>query len=231
MTHPHHVLIEQLQRQAALLTKRAERSLRAYVEQAWPVLEPDIPFVHNWHIDLLAEHLEAVTAGELTRLLITVPPRSMKSLLVSVFWPTWEWIQHPGRRWIFASYAEALAMKHSVDRRLVLQSSWYQDRWGTRVQLASDQNEKGEFQNTQRGVMMATSTGGSVTGKGGDRIVVDDLHNPQQAESEAQRESGLAYFRQTLATRLNNKKTGAVGFQKDGTLVFQNLSPLSCSLA
>ena len=151
-----------------------------------------------------------MTAGHIRRLLINVPPRSMKSLLVSVLWPTWEWIRWPGGRWIFACYADALATKHSVDRRTVLQSTWYQARWGDRIQLASDQNVKGEFQNTKRGVMLATSIGGSITGKGGDRIVADDLHNPLQAESDAQREAALSYFRQTLSTRLDNKKTGAI---------------------
>ena len=75
------------QLQEALLTRRAAVSLRAFVEQAWPVLEPITPFVPNWHIDLVCEHLEAVTAGAIRQLLITMPPRSMKSLLVSVLWP------------------------------------------------------------------------------------------------------------------------------------------------
>ncbi len=203
-------LIHQLYLQDALLKVQAEKSLRSYVEQAWPILEPETPFLRTWHIDLLVEYLEAVTAGEIRHLLINVPPRSMKSLLVSVLWPTWEWIRRPGGRWIFASYADALAAKHSLDRRRVLQSTWYQTQWGHQVQLASDQNVKGEFHNTKRGVMIATSTGGSITGKGGDRIVVDDLHNTQQAESDAQRETALAYFRQTLWTRLDNKRTGAM---------------------
>ena len=204
------LLIARAHAQEALLTKLAEHSLRAYVEQAWPILEPETPFLPNWHIDFLIEHLEAVTAGDLRHVLINVPPRSMKSLLVSVLWPTWEWIRHPGKRWIFASYAEALSIKHSLDRRTILQSPWYLERWGGRVELASDQNVKGEFLNTRRGVMIATSVGGSITGKGGDRIVVDDLHNPQLAESDAQRETAIDYFRKTLSTRLDNKKTGAI---------------------
>ena len=126
--------VEQLRRQAqlqdALLTRQAASSFRSYVEQAWPVLEPTTPFLPNWHIDLIAEHLEAVTAGEITRLLITLPPRYMKSLLVSVLWPTWEWIAQPSRRWICSSYSEALSLKHSVDRRTLLQSDWYHARWG-----------------------------------------------------------------------------------------------------
>lgn len=205
---------DDLRRQAvlqdALLTRQAERSLRAYVEQAWPVLEPTTPFLGNWHIDLIAEHLEAVTAGQTTRLLINVPPRYMKSLLVSVLWPTWEWITHPSRRWIFTSYSEALSLKHSLDRRTVLQSDWYQARWGTIVQLAADQNVKGEFCNTARGMMIATSVGGSITGKGGDRIVIDDPHNPMQAESDVQREAALEYLQRTLSTRLDDKKHGAM---------------------
>ena len=202
-------LRQQAALQDALLTRAAERSLRAYVEQAWPILEPDRRFLSNWHIDLLTEYLEAVTAGEITRLLVNLPPRYMKSLLISVLWPTWEWIQRPGSRWLFVSYNDALATKHSLDRRTVLQSPWYQQRWDRQVQLASDQNVKTEFQNTRRGVMFATSMGGSVTGKGGNRIVVDDPHNPTQMESDAQRETALTFFRQTLSTRLDDRKGGA----------------------
>src|SRR5262249_30647513 len=157
---------------------------------------------------LVCEYLEAVTAGECRHLLINLPPRSMKSLLVSVMWPTWEWIRRPGGRWIFASFADTLATKHSLDRRTIIQSSWYQSRCGDRVRLTDGQNAKAELQNTARGVMIATSVGGSVTGKGGDRIVVDDLHNPLQAESDAQRETAVTFYRTTLSTRLNDKKTG-----------------------
>ena len=210
MTTRNNHLIRQAQLNDELLTRQAEQSLRSYIEQAWPILEPEGPFLSNWHIDYLVEHLEAVTAGDITRLLINIPPRYMKSLLVSVLWPTWEWIQAPHRRWIFVSYAEALSSKHSVDRRTVLQSSWFQDRWGRHVTLAADQNVKHEFMNTRRGHMISTSIGGSITGKGGSRIVVDDPHNPVQAESDVQREAALAYFSRTLSTRLDNKNDDAI---------------------
>jgi predicted phage terminase large subunit-like protein len=203
-------LIRQLKLQAALLKRKAEQSLRSYVEQAWPILEPTTPFLGNWHINLIVEHLEAVTAGQKTRLLINVPPRYMKSLLVSVLWPTWEWITYPSRRWIFTSYSDTLSLKHSLDRRTLLQSDWYQARWGTLVHLADAHNVKGEFSNTARGTMIATSIGGSITGKGGDRIVIDDPHHPIQAESDVQREASLEYFRRTLSTRLDDKKRGAM---------------------
>ena len=108
--------------QDELLTRKATRSLRAFVEQAWPVLEPTTPFLPNWHIDLVCEHLEAITAGQTTRLLINLPPRYMKSLLVSVFWPVWEWISSPSRRWICVSYSDSLSLKLSLDRRTLVQS-------------------------------------------------------------------------------------------------------------
>jgi predicted phage terminase large subunit-like protein len=209
MTTPDH-LRRQVAIQDALLTRLAERSFRAYVEQAWPILEPRRPFLPNWHIDLIVEHLEAVTAGQTTRLLINIPPRYMKSLLVSVLWPSWEWLQDPSRRWIFTSHTETLALKHSLDRRTLLQSPWYQARWGTRVQLAADQNVKGEFYNTARGAMIATSIGGSITGKGGDRIIIDDPHNPTQIDSDLQRDTVLEYVRRTLSTRLDDNKHGAM---------------------
>ena len=206
----HEDLRRQAEMQEALLAREAERSLSAFVRQAWSILEPATAFMPNWHIELLCEYLEAVTAGEVRRLLVNLPPRCMKSLLVSVLWPVWEWIQRPEERWIFASYSDTLATKHSIDRRTVVQSLWYQRWWADRVQLAPDQNVKGEFQNTRRGVMVATSVGGSITGKGGNRIIVDDPHNTTQVESDAQREAARTYFTRTLSTRLDDPKHGTM---------------------
>src|SRR5262249_44224886 len=138
------------------LTRQATTSLRTFVKWAWPILEPATPFQANWHVDLLCEYLEDVTAGKITRLVINIPPRYGKSLLVSVFWPCWEWIARPSTRWIFASYAESLAEQHAVHRRRVLLSSWFLTHWGNQVQLARDQRTKLEYHNTQRGTMIAT---------------------------------------------------------------------------
>ena len=194
----------------ALLTRQAEARLRDFVRQAWPLLEPATPFLPNWHIDLLCEYLEAVTAGEIRRLVINMPPRYMKSLLVSVLWPVWEWLQQPATRWLFVSYSESLATKHSVDRRHVIQSAWFRQRFGDRFHLLRHQNEKAEFHNNRRGAMLAIPIGGGATGKGGNRIVVDDPHNPVQAESDAQREQALEFYGTTLTTRLDDKRQGAI---------------------
>ena len=150
-------------REAELL----EGSLPEFVRAAWPVLEPGTPYLSNWHIDAVSEYLEAVTAGQITRLLVNMPPRYGKSILITILWPVWEWIRRPETRWLFASYSGSLSVKHSVDRRTVIRSDWYQERWGDRYRLADDQNAKAEFSNDRRGVMVATSIGGTATGKGG----------------------------------------------------------------
>jgi predicted phage terminase large subunit-like protein len=191
-------------------TDRLEGDLRAFVPAAWPVLEPARSFVANWHHDLLAEYLTAVFQGQVKRLLVNIPPRHTKSRFATVLWPCWCWAQRPEAAWIFGSYAAGLSVRHSLDRRAVLSSDWYQARWGDRARFADDQNLKAEFENTARGTMVATSVGGSAMGLGADVIVVDDPHNPEQALSEAERETALRWFDQTLTTRLNDPATGAI---------------------
>src|SRR5271169_1724177 len=123
----------------------ATRSLREFVRQAWPIVEPATPFVPGWHIDAIIDHLEAVSRGQIRNLLINVPPRHMKSLLVSVFWPAWEWIRFPERRWLYSSYAAQLSIRDSVKCRRLIESPWYQRFWKDVFALTSDQNTKGRF--------------------------------------------------------------------------------------
>src|SRR5438876_12348146 len=104
----------------------AERSFADFTRQAWPVLEPKTPFLDNWHIDLLAEYLEAVVDGSIVRLIINLPPRSGKSLLATIFLACWVWQRNPAERFMFASYSSILSIKHSVDRRGLIQSPSYQ---------------------------------------------------------------------------------------------------------
>jgi predicted phage terminase large subunit-like protein len=188
----------------------AERALARFLPAAWPVLEPSTPFRPNWHLDYLCEVLEAVALGQIRRLVINVPPRSLKSTLVTIDFPVWLWIRRPALRWLFASYSQDLSEDHSVKRRTLIQSDWYQRYWGTRYRLADDQNQKREFRNDRQGVMTATSMLGTATGKGGDFIVIDDPHNPKQAESDAERHSTLQAFDLTFSTRLNDPKTGVI---------------------
>lgn len=187
-----------------------ERDFGGFVRAAWPILEPATPFSENWHLDLLAEYLTLVRKREIRRLIINVPPRSMKSLTTTVMFPSWIWATEPWTRFICSSYADSLSIKHSLDRRTLISSPWYQALWGERVKFADDQNLKSEFQNEARGVMLATSTGGGVTGKGCDILIVDDPHNPLQVLSDAERASAIRHFDYVLSTRLDDPKRGAI---------------------
>ena len=133
----------------------------------------------------------------------------MKSLTVSVFWPVWEWIRFPHRRWLFASYALSLSVRDSLKCRRLIESPWFQERWGDRFQLTGDQNRKERFENNKTGHRIATSVGGSATGEGGDRVVVDDPHNVRHRESDPIRRATLVWWDETMSTRLNDPKTGA----------------------
>jgi predicted phage terminase large subunit-like protein len=188
---------------------RAERSLCSFVKQAWHVTEPSTPYIHNWHIDAICEHLQAVSNNQISNLLINMPPRAMKSLCVSVFWPMWEWIEKPYTRWMFSSYALSLAIRDSIKCRRLIESDWYKGNWGHIFQLAKDQNLKSRFENDKSGYRLAVSVGSAATGEGGDRIVCDDPHNVNDAESEIIRQGTLDWWDQTMSSRLNNPKTGA----------------------
>lgn len=187
-----------------------ERDFGGFVRAAWSILEPATTFTENWHLDLLAEYLTLVRRREIRRLIINVPPRSMKSLTTTVMFPSWVWTTEPHTRFICSSYADSLSIKHSLDRRTLLSSPWYQTLWGSRVKFADDQNLKSEFQNAARGVMLATSTGGGVTGKGCDILIVDDPHNPLQVLSDVERVSAIRHFDYVLSTRLDDPKRGAI---------------------
>lgn len=195
---------------ADVLNQKAERRLRDFLPLQWSVVEPGTPYLRGWFHDYLCEHLEAVSAGEINRLIVNIPPRYGKSNTISVGWPTWEWLRNPAERWIFASYSAPLSTKHSVDRRNVLQSRWYREAWGDRFRLTSDQNVKSYYANDRRGEMYATSVGGSLTGLGGNRLIIDDPHNPREAESELERQQAIDWYRNTLVSRLNDKRRGAI---------------------
>ena len=156
-------------------TKEAKCSLEAYVKACWHVLEPDTDLSWNWHLSLMCEYLEAVTEGKIKRLIINVPPRSLKSIIVTIMWPTWEWITRPGERYIFSSYSQSLSLNHSIARRRLMQDKFYEENFAS-FSFTTDQNVKSEYENDKRGMMVATSTGGTITGKGGNRIIIDDTH-------------------------------------------------------
>lgn len=191
-------------------------------------MEPGVPYVENWHIAAIAELLEAVSAGEVRRAIINIPPRAMKSLTVAVFWPAWEWLRRPEGKWLSLSYAQTLSMRDSMRmRRLVLSQpligatpdasllarrgyGGLLDLLGEQWDLTSDQKTKGRFENTRTGYRVATSVGGMATGEGGDRITLDDPHSAGQARSDTERKATLDWYDATIPTRLNDPNTSAV---------------------
>lgn len=187
----------------------AERlPLADFVRQSWPIVEPGTALLGNWHVDLICEYLEAVHLGQIRQLIINMPPRFGKSSLVTIAFPCWEWTADPTLRFMFASYAQNLCTKHSLDRRRVLQSDWYAKQWPL-VRLAKDENLKSRFQNTATGHMITAPVGGTATGLGGRRLIIDDLMNPKKSESLVERETALLHYKNTLVTRLDDAATSA----------------------
>lgn len=179
-------------------------SLKLYIQRAWAIVEPATEFVSGYHLDAIAEHLEACTRRQIRKLIINIPPRHMKSLSVCVFWPTWVWIRDPASRWLFSSYAESLAMRDSLKCRDIITSPWYQQHWGSIFRLKDDQNAKKRFENDRTGYRMATSVGGGATGEGGDFLVIDDPHDIREAESKTIREGVLNWYDTVWSRRGND---------------------------
>lgn len=192
------------------LRRAAEASLYEFVQQAWGVVEPGVPFIDGWHLRIICEHLEAITRGELQNLLINIPPRHAKSTLVSVMWPCWEWIHRPSEKFLCASYSGILSTRDNVKARRLIMSPWYRSLWGDRFSLTDDQNQKTRFENNKTGYRIATSVGGTATGEGGSRLILDDPHGAQDAQSDALRESALEWFDMVWSTRRNNPKNDAM---------------------
>jgi predicted phage terminase large subunit-like protein len=188
----------------------AEKSLYEFVKQAWHVVEPGVPFIESWHIQVICDHLQAITEGHITRLLINIPPRHSKSIIVSVMWGCWEWLSRPDEKYLSASYSSVLSIRDNLKARRLVQSPWYQERWGDRFSLSGDQSAKQRFENDRTGYRIATSVGGTATGEGGSRLILDDPHGAQDAQSDAMRESAIEWFNMVWSTRLNNPKEDAM---------------------
>lgn len=172
-----------------------------FVKGAWHVLEPDNPFCNNWHVGCICEHLEAVTALEIRNLIINIPPRHAKSLLVSVYWFAWVWTLNPYSRWIYSTYSDDFAKRDGQKSRDVLTSPWYQRNWDHVFKLRGDQNAKEKVQNDKQGFRLATTLGGKATGEGGSYFVVDDPMKASDAESPVKRQTVIDWWTGTTVTR------------------------------
>jgi predicted phage terminase large subunit-like protein len=184
-------------------------SLAVFARRAWPVLEPTTDLKWDWPLDAICEHLEAVSLGQVRRLLINVPPGSMKSLLTGVIWPAWEWgpRSSPEIRIVATAHKETLAVRDNLKCRRLIQSGWYQSLWP--IRLTSDQNAKTKFENDRTGFREAMAFT-SMTGSRGDRVILDDPHSVDDANSLTRLDSDILTFREALPSRVNNDESAIV---------------------
>jgi predicted phage terminase large subunit-like protein len=176
-----------------------EGSLLSFVREAWTVLEPETEFVENWHIVELCKVLEDIYSGRLRRVIINVPPGTMKSLLVNVLFPCWIWAKNPRYRVLSAAYSSTLSTRDNLKVRDVILSPWFRKYWD--LKLDEDQNTKTRFNTGEKGWRFATSVGGPGTGEHPDLILIDDALTAAQAESEPERFTANRWFDRTISSR------------------------------
>jgi hypothetical protein len=185
------------------------RNFTAFVEKSFGILNSGSRFLPNWHIETMAWHLQQVAEGKIKRLIIEVPPRSLKSHTAAVSFPAWLLGCNPSLRIICASYSMELATKHARDTRLLMQSPTYRRLFpGTTIDPSK--NTETEVATNNQGFRLAVSVGGTLTGRGGNVIIIDDPMKPQDAASESHRESTREWYDGTLFSRLDNKVEDAI---------------------
>jgi phage terminase large subunit-like protein len=202
-----------IERQRAIVeemeTRAAEESLSEFMRQAWKVIHPRRPLQWNWHIDATNEHLEAITWGHLRYFILNGPPRTSKSSGASVFWQPWEWIQQPDLSTLSISSVSRLAMRDAVFSRTIIQSEWYQRRWGHRVRIVGDQNVKTYYRNQSGGSRKALSLDSDVVGEGGDRLLIDDPIDLRQADNPTELQRVNSVWDESLFSRINDPQKSA----------------------
>jgi predicted phage terminase large subunit-like protein len=184
--------------------------LYGFVRAAWDQVETT-PYVDGEHIRVICQVLEAVHRGEIPRLIINIPPGCTKSLLVSVFWPAWSWMDEPDLRWMFGSHDDTLALRDARRTRELLDSSWFRDRWGDLVQVDHSggvADTAGLYSTTAGGLRLASTIGGRAVGWHAHRQVVDDPTKPVDAAaaSSAALRRVDTWWSSTMATRKADPK-------------------------
>jgi hypothetical protein len=193
---------------APLLRALLRRNLNAFVEKSFSTLAPGQAFIPAWHLRAIGFQLERVRRGEIRRLIINMPPRSLKSIMTSVAFPAFLLGHDPTQRIICVSYSADLARKHANDFRALMEAPWYRELFpGARI---GRKDSETEIELTARGFRLATSVGGTLTGRGGQLIVVDDPLKPDDALSETKRSAANHWFANRLLSRLDDKRTGAI---------------------
>jgi hypothetical protein len=183
--------------------------LYAFVQKVFETVNPGVAFSRNWSTEAVTRALQEVANGTTKRLIINIPPRNLKSICASVALPAFLLGHNPTKKVICVSYSDDLASKFSNDCRAVMRTDWYQQTFPrSRIDKAKD--TESEVRTTERGYRLATSVGGTLTGRGGDVIIIDDPIKPQDAQSKSVREKTVQWYENTLLSRLDDKVHGAI---------------------
>jgi predicted phage terminase large subunit-like protein len=193
----------------AVLDEYARRDFIAFLIRAFAFLRGGATLDLNWHLDAIAHQLQRVADGENQRLLVTIPPRSLKSIMISVAWVAWRLGRDPGHNFVCASYSNELSHKHGYDCRRIMQSDWYRRMFPGTV-IARGRSAVHDFETTRGGGRLATSVTGSTTGRGGGTIIIDDPIKPEDTESDLVRNSVNDWYKSTVVSRPDNKRTGSI---------------------
>lgn len=206
-----------------------KKDFKAFIKAFWGIIEPGSPYSHNWHIDYLTEEVlsmfghipqireiypnadwDKINEETSRRMVINVPTRSMKTLLISVFLPTWLVLHDPTLRIATVSYAEDLSIMINNKRRTIITSDKYQELFGDIVRPDQGSNRQDRIEFESRGVMYSVSITGRFTGMGADIIILDDPQKPGEMGTPSEREKAIKFFKDTLPTRLDNRNTGVI---------------------
>ena len=192
-----------------LLIQSLRYDFPSFVQRAHQIVSPGRQYLHNCHIDLIADRLERCRRGELTRVIITVPPRYLKSTCASIAFPAFLLGHDPSARIVCASYSSELAVKLALSCRAVMESAFYREVF-PKTRLDPRKNTETEMTTKRQGFRLATSVGGSLTGRGGDYIILDDPHNAAEAMSTPRREATIEWYRTVVCSRLDDKARGRI---------------------
>jgi predicted phage terminase large subunit-like protein len=199
-----------------LETLSMEESLEAFVKGAWHIIEPGKELHWNWHNTVVCEFLEAFSRREFKRGIINIPPRTTKSLIVSVCYPVWVWLQEesktvgPAHEFLCLSNENDLALRDASKSKDLIQHEWFQERWGHRVVIPRGKEKLQEYKTTKNGHRNSKSLTGKLTGRGGDTILIDDPHDAEKALSEQARKTDLSAYAGKVTSRLNSQTNGGM---------------------
>ena len=179
------------------------RSLRLFAKKAWSKLQPETP-IWNWHMDAICDHLSYVSMGEIRFLMVNLPPRMSKTMLVTVIWPDWHWLHFPGEQFLTAGVDDQLSKDAAILSRRLIEGEWFRSLYPGEIDLFDDENQAGMYRNRKGGYRMTASLQGRITGVGGTTQILDDPHDAKKIESDAVRHSALAWHDNAWRSRLNN---------------------------